>query len=431
MSKSESKHRLTLQILVGMLLGLVTGLLLGAIAENNPASQGFISEFLVEGLFKLLGQAFLALLQVLVVPLVLVSLICGTAALEDVRKLGRIGARSLALYLGTTAIAISLALSLAVMIGPGRGFGLETTASFTAQAAPSLVDVLIDLFPRNIFGAMAGGNMLQVIAFSILFGLALTMAGAAGQRLLGIFNDLNEAIMKLVWIVMRLAPFGVFALIGRTFATQGLEAFAPLLKYFLLVLGVLFLHALVTYPSLLVLLGRLNPRPFLSKMREVQIFAFSTASSNATIPVTLRTTEQHLGVKNSVASFTVPLGATVNMDGTAIMQGVATVFIAQAYGMGLEFTDYLMVVVTATLASIGTAGVPGVGLIMLSMVLTQVGLPVEGIGLIIGVDRLLDMVRTAVNVTGDATVSCIVAKSEGELDEELYARPLREIELAE
>jgi Na+/H+-dicarboxylate symporter len=421
MTTSTDKHRLTIEILIGMGIGAATGLLFNFLihAVGGGFAQ-FLLDYGVEGIFKLLGQAFLALLRVLVVPLVFVSLVCGTASLDDVRKLGRIGIRTLALYLATTAIAISLALAAAVAIGPGRGFNLSTSAEFEAALPPSFVEVLIAIFPENLIAAMAQGNMLQIIVFAILFGLALTLSGKPGQRILGLFNDLNEVIMTLVWIVMRIAPYGVFALIARTFATQGFDAFGPLLKYFFLVLGVLFFHALVTYPTLLRLLAGLSPKPFLRKLRQVQVFAFSTASSNATIPVTLSTVENKLGVHNSVASFTVPLGATINMDGTAIMQGVATVFIAQAYSMGLDLTDYLMVVVTATLASIGTAGVPGVGLIMLSMVLTQVGLPVEGIGLIIGIDRLLDMVRTAVNVTGDSAVSCIVAKGEGELEMEVY-----------
>ncbi|MGA1204263.1 MAG: dicarboxylate/amino acid:cation symporter [Opitutales bacterium] len=424
MTQQKKKHNLTLQILTGMGLGVIVGLLGNFLIEGNEgALAGALWQFGVDGLFKLAGAAFMALLQVLVVPLVFISLVCGTAALDDVRKLGRIGARTVFLYLATTAIAISLALAASVVIGPGRGFGLSTEANFEATAPPSLTEVLIGIFPKNILEAMSSGNMLQIIVFAILFGLALTLSGNPGQRLLAVFNDLNEAIMKLVWIVMRIAPFGVFGLIARTFATQGFDAFAPLLKYFSLILGVLFFHALTTYPLLIRVLAGLNPFRFISKLRDVQIFAFSTASSNATIPVTLNTLENNLGVKNSVASFTVPLGATINMDGTAIMQGVATVFIAQAYGMGLDLTDYLMVVITATLASIGTAGVPGVGLIMLSMVLTQVGLPVEGIGLIIGIDRLLDMVRTAVNVTGDCAVSCIVARAEGELDTGLYDTP--------
>lgn len=412
-----------MQILLGMATGFVIGLACNQVIRMGGGFGEFVNDYAVEGLFHLLGQAFLALLMVLVVPLVFVSLVCGTAALDSIRKLGRIGLRTVALYLMTTAIAISLALAAAIIVGPGRGFGLDTDVSFAATEAPSLVEVLIGIFPRNVIEAMSEGNMLQIIVFAILFGLALTLSGKAGKRLLDIFNDLNEVIMTLVWIVMKIAPYGVFALIAGTFATQGFEAFAPLAKYFVLVLGVLLFHAFVTYPIILKLFSGLNPVPFLRKLREVQIFAFSTASSNATIPVTLKTVENNLGVKNSVASFTVPLGATINMDGTAIMQGVATVFIAQAYTMGLDITDYLMVILTATLASIGTAGVPGVGLIMLSMVLTQVGLPVEGIGLIIGIDRLLDMVRTAVNVTGDSAVSCIVANSEGELDREIYDNP--------
>jgi Na+/H+-dicarboxylate symporter len=431
MKPTHNKHRLTIQILTGMGVGLVIGLLCNFLIEGTEGLGSFIQTYLVEGLFRLVGQAFLSLLQVLVVPLVFVSLVCGTAALDDVRKLGRIGARTMLLYLLTTALAISVALGAGVLIGPGKGFGLTTQTTFVAGTPPSLVDVLIGIFPKNIVNSMASGNMLQIIVFAVLVGLGLTLCKEPGKRLLAIFNDLNEVIMKLVWIVMLIAPYGVFGLIAGTFATQGFGAFGPLMKYFLLVLGVLLVHALVTYPLLLKVLSGLNPVRFINKLREVQIFAFSTASSNATIPVTLNTLENNLGVRNSVASFTVPLGATINMDGTAIMQGVATVFIAQAYGLGLEFTDYLMVIVTATLASIGTAGVPGVGLIMLSMVLKQVGLPVEGIGLIIGIDRLLDMVRTAVNVTGDSAVSCIVAKREGELDMGVYNRPLSELDAEE
>ena len=258
--------------------------------------------------------------------------------------------------------------------------------------------------------------MLQVIVFSILVGLALVLSGDPGKRVLGLFRDLNEVVMKIVTIVMMFAPYGVFALLARTFAREGFGAIAPLAKYFVLVLVVLLFHGFVTYPGLLALLARLNPVRFLRNVRTVHAFAFSTASSNATLPVSLETAERRMGIDNSVASFTIPLGATVNMDGTAIMQGVATVFIAGAYGIQLSVTDLGMVVVTATLASIGTAGVPGVGLIMLAMVLKQVGLPEAGIGLIVGVDRLLDMVRTAVNVTGDLVVGCIVAKSEGQLD---------------
>ncbi|MFU8892424.1 MAG: dicarboxylate/amino acid:cation symporter [Luteolibacter sp.] len=409
--------KLTRNIILGLGLGLFLGLVIHWV---SPPDQGdsLVHAVLTHGILHVAGQVFLAGLMVLVVPLVFVSLVCGTAALDDIRRLGRIGVKTVGLYLFTTAIAISLALIAALLVKPGKAFNLSgNEVEYAAREAPSLAQVIIDIFPRNPIHAMAEGNMLQIIVFAILFGVAMSLAGDAGKRLLGIFEDLNTVIMRLVWIIMAAAPFGVFALIARTFATQGFDAIPPLLKYFLLVLGVLCAHALITYPLMLKLMSGISPHAFLRKMREVQLFAFSTASSNATLPVTLRTVQQQFGVSRSVASFTVPLGATINMDGTAVMQGVATVFIAQAFGVDLSVGDYLMVILTATLASIGTAGVPGVGLVMLAMVLNQVGLPVEGIALILGVDRLLDMVRTAVNVTGDAAVTCIVAKSEGELDE--------------
>jgi len=406
---------LTLQIVVGMSAGLAFGLLL-----NWTGVSGWIESFLVNGLLHVGGAIFLASLKLLVVPLVFVSLVCGTAALDDVAKLGRVGAKTLGLYLATTAIAVSLALAAASIVRPGAGFELETDASFQAQQAPSLTDVVIGLFPTNPVQAMAEGNMLQIIVFAGLLGLALTLSGEPGKRLLKFFDDLNSVVMRLVMLLMRLAPYGVFCLIAKVFALQGFAAMLPLVRYFLLVLLVLALHSVVTYSSLLRVLAGLNPIRFFQHMRDTIALAFSTASSNATLPVTLETVEHKMGVENSIASFTIPLGATINMDGTAIMQGVATGFIAQAYGIDLSLMDYAMVVVTATLASVGTAGVPSAGLIMLAMVLRQVNLPVEGIGLIIGVDRLLDMVRTAVNVSGDACVTCIVAASEGQLSRETF-----------
>ena len=391
--------------------------------DRTPDQRNaWVHTVFTDGILHVVGQIFLAGLMVLVVPLVFVSLVCGTAALDDIRRLGRVGVKTVGLYLFTTAVAISMALAAALLVRPGAGFELGNGEDFTASEAPSLAQVIIDVFPRNPINAMAEGNMLQIIVFAILFGIAMSLAGQAGKRLLDMFEDLNTVIMRLVWIIMEFAPYGVFALIARTFAAQGFDAIPPLLWYFLLVLAVLITHALVTYPLLLKFTTGLSPLVFLRKMREVQVFAFSTASSNATLPVTLRTVQEKFGVNRSVGSFTVPLGATINMDGTAVMQGVATVFIAQAFAVDLTVGDYLMVILTATLASIGTAGVPGVGLVMLAMVLNQVGLPVEGIALILGVDRLLDMVRTAVNVTGDATVTCIVAKTEGDLDEAVFNR---------
>jgi len=406
---------LTMRILIGMAGGLAVGLVI-----NQIGAQGWIRDLLIDGAFYVGGAVFLASLKLLVVPLVFVSLVCGTAALDDLGKLGRVGGKTLGLYLVTTAIAVSVAVLAASLIHPGAGFDLPTDVRFTPQEPPTLTDTLINLFPSNPIRAMAEGEMLQIIVFAVLFGLAVTVAGQPGRRLLAVFDDLNAVILRLVMLLMSLAPYGVFCLIARVFADQGLEAILHLAKYFFLVLGVLLVHAGVVYPLLLSVLGGISPLAFFRRMRDPLALAFSTASSNATLPVTLENAEHRLGCHNSIASFTIPLGATVNMDGTAIMQGVATGFIAQAYGIELGLSGYLMVVLTATLASIGTAGVPGVGLVMLAMVLRQVNLPVEGIALIIGVDRLLDMVRTAVNVTGDSAVSCIVARSEGRWSRETF-----------
>ena len=414
----EQKPSLTTRILLAMVGGLITGLTINYLSPTSDLLQ----VYLIDGFFHIIGSLFIASLKMLVVPIVFVSLVCGTCSLGDTTKLGRLGIKAVGLYLATTAFAVILALVGAVLVGPGKGSNLEP-AAFVPKEAPPLIDVLINLFPTNPIRAMAEGNMLQVIVFAILFGIAISLSGKAGERIAAFFNDVNEIIMKLVIILMNLAPYGVFCLIAKLFATFGFKTIGNLIAYFILVLLVLLIHGSLTYTVMLKTLTNLNPRLFFKKMRPPILFAFSTASSNATLPVTLETATKHIGIKNTIASFTIPLGATINMDGTAIMQGVATVFIAQAYGIDLTLVQYLSVIVTATLASIGTAGVPGVGLIMLAMVLQQVGLPVEGIALIIGVDRLLDMTRSAVNVIGDCTVSCIVAKSEGEFDDSVFADP--------
>jgi len=406
-----NSKNLTTTILLAMLFGGI----LGGILNLFFMEISFVKDFLVGDVFHVIGKIFINLLKMLVVPLVFVSLVCGVAALGDIKKLGRLGGKALLFYLGTTALAITLALSLAVIVAPGEGFNLSSTTDqeFTAKESPSIAETIINLIPNNPIEAMAEGQMLPLIVFSILFGIAIVMAGESGRRIEQQFNDYNAIIMQIVMIVIMFAPIGVFCLIAKTFALQGFEVFKPLMSYFMVVVAALLIHALVSYSILIKLLSGLNVWRFFKKMRGVQIFAFSTASSNATIPINIENAENKLGVDNSVASFTIPLGATINMDGTAIMQGVATVFIANVYGIDLGLVDYLLVILTATLASVGTAGVPGVGLIMLAMVLNQVGLPVEGIALIIGVDRLLDMMRTAVNVTGDAAATVIIAKSEG------------------
>ncbi len=414
---------LTSRILLAMAAGILLGSLLNFLFNSVGLPLGLhelLDTYLVGGLFDVVGRIFVASLKLLVVPLVLVSLICGSSSLGNSSRMGPIAGKTMLFYLATTAIAVSAALVFAVFVGPGEGVHLVSNTAFLATEPPPLADVLVNIFPTNPVQAMAEGKMLQIIVFALLFGYAISHAGEPGRRIAGFFRDMESVVMKMVDILMHLAPYGVFVLLAKLFATMGISAIVDLVEYFFTVLAVLLFHVLVTYSLLLKGMTGLSPRILLSKMRPVWAFAFSTASSGATLPITLRTVERRLGVHNTVAGFTVPLGATINMDGTAIMQGVATVFIAQVYGMDLSMGQYVTVVITATLASIGTAAVPGVGLITLAMVLGQVGIPVEGIALIIGVDRLLDMVRTAVNVTGDSVVSVVVASSEKHLDEAVF-----------
>ncbi|MCB1842816.1 MAG: dicarboxylate/amino acid:cation symporter [Halioglobus sp.] len=417
---------LTNRILLAMLAGIAVGSLCNVLLNSGAlpgALRTGVEEYLIGGLFDVVGRIFVASLKLLVVPLVLVSLICGSSSLGDSSRMGPIAGKTLGFYLVTTAIAVSVALLFAVFVGPGSGVSLGVEARYEAVPAPPLTDVLVDIFPSNPVRAMAEGKMLQIIVFALLVGYAISHAGEQGRRIAGFFRDMEAVVMKMVDVLMQLAPYGVFALLAGLFSEMGISAIADLAAYFFTVIAVLLFHAVVVYSAMLKALTGLSPRILLTKMRPVWAFAFSTASSGATLPITLRTVERRLGVHNSVAGFTVPLGATINMDGTAIMQGVATVFIAQVYGVELSLAAYVTVILTATLASVGTAAVPGVGLITLALVLEQAGLPVEGIALIIGVDRLLDMVRTAVNVTGDAMVSVLVANSEGEFDQQVYQDP--------
>jgi Na+/H+-dicarboxylate symporter len=416
---------LTNKILLGMVLGIVVGvifnLILGVDEVNkiptSPLGQ-WLQTFVINGVLDAIGQIFVASLKLLVVPLVFVSLVCGAASLGGHSRMGALATKTMVLYLLTTALAIALAMGVAVIVQPGAAVDMALGTSYDVPPAPSLKETIVGIFPSNPFAAMVEENMLQVIVFALLFGVAISRTGGEiGKSMSIFFEQLNQVILKMVMILMSLAPYGVFCLLTKLFSSLGFGAILDLAKYFFTVLFVLFLHGLGVYGMLLKTLSGLSPVIFFRKMWKVMVFGFSTASSNATLPVTLRTVEHDLGVDNKVASFSVPLGATINMDGTAIMQGVATVFIAQAYNIDIGIAGYLMVILTATLASVGTAGVPGVGLVTLAMVLQSVGLPVEGIALIIGVDRFLDMVRTAVNITGDAVVSVIVGKSENMLDE--------------
>ena len=411
--------QLSTKILVGMSAGIIVGLLFNALGGSDPDESVLIT-WIVENIFDVIGQIFVVSLKLLVVPLVFFSLVCGSASMGEDIKMGQVAIKTILLYLLTTAIAVSIALLVANIVDPGVGINTGTIDSFEVKTAPSVKEVLIGIFPDNPFRAMVDGNMLQIIVFAILVGVAILKTGDSGKTVLRGCVLVNEVIMKMVFMLINLAPYGVFCLLAKLFTREGFSAIVNLAIYFSTIVFVLSFHAAVIYSAILYIFTGLNPLKLFKNMRPAMLFAFSTSSSNATIPVTLTTARNRLGANNSIASFTIPLGATVNMDGTAIMQGIATVFIAQAYGLELSMIQYVSVVATATLASIGTAGVPGVGLITLAMVLQQVGLPVEGIGLIIGVDRLLDMLRTVVNISGDGMVTTVVASSEKRLDKAIF-----------
>ncbi|OUV03978.1 MAG: dicarboxylate/amino acid:cation symporter [Betaproteobacteria bacterium TMED82] len=410
---------LTVKILSAMAAGLILGLFFQGLSISP---DNYFQTYILDGLIDSVGQIFIVSLKMVVVPLVFISLTCGAASLGASGSIGRLGGKTIGLYLLTTAIAVSSALLIALLVNPGMGASVDTVLSvnYVPKDPPSVKETLIAVFPDNPIAAMAEGKMLQVIVFALFLGLAISKSGENGKDILLSLDKINQVLMKLIMLIVSFAPYGVFALMVKLGLTVGVDEISKLAAYFFTVVGVLILHGLLVYPTLLFIFARVNPVVFLLKMREAVMVAFSTSSSGATMPVTMKTVEERLGVNAKVSSFAVPLGATINMDGTAIMQGVATVFIAQFYGITLSPDQFLMVILTATLASIGTAAVPGVGLVMLTMVLGQVGLPVEGIGLIIGVDRLLDMLRTAVNVTGDGTVATIVAATEGELDKERF-----------
>lgn len=411
--RDETKRR-RLSLTAWILLGLVGGVAVG-LAQNLflPASW---NEASIRYFHEPVGRLFLNAIRLVVVPLVLVSLTLGTAAIGDIRRLGRIGGKTMAIYLSTTVLAVSIGFGLASAVQPGSGIAMPADASFKPVAPPGLVDVLVGFVPVNPFAALVEGNMLQIIFIAMLAGMAIAWAGEAAGPVLRGLKAADGVVQRMVHIVMFFAPVGVFGLMAKVVIGQGAAVFLPLLKYMSTVFAALLLQALVVYPAYLLVFGRLDPRRFYAAIRSVMLVAFSTSSSNATLPVSMAAAGERLGVREDIYSFTLPLGATINMDGTAIMQGVATVFVANVYGIALGPTEFFQVVLMATLASIGTAGVPGAGIIMLSMVLVQVGVPVEGIAIVLGVDRILDMSRTVVNVTGDLMATAVVARSEGAMD---------------
>jgi len=416
-----------LQLYTKILIGLVLGIIVGIVA-NQLKITPFFSTYI-----KPFGTAFIRLISMVVVPLVFASLFVGTASLNDIRKLGRIGGKTIAYYLCTTAIAIIIGLVLANIFKPGSGLTKATQeqllANYSAEAQtkidtalkkPGIAETLIDIIPTNPIRSLAEGEMLQIIFFALILGIAITLIPQEkGALVIKFFDGINEAMIKLVHIIMEFAPYGVFALMATIIGEFGLGILGPLFKYSIIVIVGLILHVAITYTLALKLLtkARVNLRRFYRGIRPAQLIAFSSSSSSATLPVTMECVEENLGVSKEISSFVLPLGATINMDGTALYQGVAAVFIAQVFGMDLTVGQQLTIVLMATLASIGAAGVPGVGMITLTMVLKQIGIPLEGIALILGVDRILDMCRTIVNITGDATCATVVAFSEGQLHE--------------
>ena len=417
--KTKKKIGLSTQIFIALLIGA----LFGVVIHYWIPSSYIKDTVIVEGVLYVVGQGFIRLMQMLVVPLVFCSLICGSMAIGDTKILGKVGVKTIGFYLVTTALAVCVALGSALLINPGRGLDMDAvqkgTVSSTTEAT-SLVDTLLNIIPKNPVQSMANGDMLPIIVFALFVGIMLAKLGTRGSVVANFFSQFNDVMMEMTMAIMKIAPIGVFCLIARTFATVGFSAFAPMLKYMGNVTLALAIQCLVVYQILLFVFTRLNPFKFIKKFLPVMGFAFSTATSNATIPMSIDTLSKKMGVSKQISSFTIPLGATINMDGTSIMQGVAVVFIAQAYGIPLTMGNLATVVVTATLASIGTAGVPSVGLVTLAMVLNSVGLPTEGIALIMGIDRILDMIRTAVNITGDAVCTTIVCHQEGSLNREVF-----------
>lgn len=424
MEKTKKKERKKLSLTTIILLSLVLGGIVGAMFHAFAPGNAFIDKYIINGVFYVLGQGFIRLMQMLVIPLVFCSLVCGAAQIGDSKTLGKVGGKIILLYLLTTTIAVCVALGLSRLTNPGIGLNLSAieadSSAVTTVQKTSVVDTLLNIIPKNIFESLSNGDMLPIILFALLVGVILAKLGDKAQTVNDFFSQFNDIMMKMTMMVMKVAPIGVFCLVGKTFATVGAKAMAPLIKYVLTVLAALLIQLLVVYMIILWTGARLNPFRFLKKFFPVMLFAFSTATSNATIPLNIDTLENDIGVSRHISSFTIPLGATINMDGTAIMQGVAVVFISQAYGIPLRPMDYLTVILTAVLASIGTAGVPSVGLVTLTMVLTSVGLPIEGISLIMGIDRIIDMARTTVNITGDAVCTTVVARSAGQLDKSVF-----------
>lgn len=420
----EKKEKKKLGLSTKIFIALLAGAVFGVLTHYYMPAGYFRDTILVNGALYLIGNGFIRLMQMLVVPLVFCSLVCGSMAIGDTKTLGKVGIKTILFYLLTTALAICLALGVASLVNPGIGMDIQMTEAAGEATTTSInfVDTLLNMIPKNIFNSLSTGDMLPVIVFALFVGIMLAKLGNKASTVANFFSQFNDVMMEMTMAIMKVAPIGVFCLIAKTFAGIGFDAFVPMLKYMFSVIFALALQCFVVYQLLLFGFTRLNPFKFIKKFFPVMAFAFSTSTSNATIPMSIDTLSKKMGVSKQISSFTIPLGATINMDGTAIMQGVAVIFIAQAYGIALTPANIITVIATATIASIGTAGVPSVGLVTLSMVLTSVGLPTEGIALIMGIDRILDMLRTAVNITGDAVCTTIVCHQQKTLNREVFNR---------
>lgn len=403
-------------ILIGMLLGLVVGLLL-----NFYVTDPFIKDIvLMNNVFYLGGNLFIKLMKMLVVPLVFFSIVVGVASISDIRTIGSIGGTTILIYLITTALAVTIALMIGMYIQPGAGLHMsDIGGASNLTMNQTMTDTILNLVPDNPFSSLATGDMLPVIIFGLLIGIILAKLREETETFNKIFTEGNKIMMEMTSIVMKFAPIGVFCLMAKTFGGLGFDGMLPLGKYVVCVLIGLAIQGFVVYPSLLAIFTRLNPIKFFKRFFSVMFFAFSSSTSNATIPLNMEKLHE-MGVSRDVSSFTIPLGATINMDGTSIMQGVAVMFAAQAYGIDLGTSALLTVIFTAVMASVGTAGIPSVGLVTLTMVFNSVGLPVQAIGVIFGIDHILDMFRTAINVTGDAICTIIVSFRNKAIDLDIY-----------
>lgn len=404
MFKAWKNIALWKRIVGALVLGLVAGFVLGDTAQS----------------LKPVGVLFVNLIKMLIVPLVFATLVSGVTSIQDLKKMGRIGGKTFFWYLLTTALAISIGLAIGIIMNPGAGIAMEATKEVVAKEIPAISDIILNIVTKNPFASFASGNILQIIFFALLLGISINLAGKKGEPVKQFFDSMADTMYKMTEIIMEVAPFGVFGLMAWVTSSYGGDVLIGLGKVILATYIASFIHLVFVIGGGIALIVKRSPLKFFKGILPAQILAFSSTSSSGTLPVTTDNVVKNLGVSKPVASLVLPLGATINMDGTALYQGVCALFVAQVFGIDLTFDSYMIIILTATLASIGTAGVPGAGLVMLTLVLTSVGLPVEGVAIIAGIDRILDMVRTMVNVTGDAMVSVLIAKSENELDVDIY-----------